>query len=76
MTRPARVLYVLPSIPDELDPEIKNALAVRNAAGTTGVCPCCRARGKPTRPDRLGFYHLTFRHESWCAALTDDGEVA
>ncbi len=75
MTRPARVLYVLPPIPDELDPATKNALAIRNAASTTGVCPSCGVRGEQTGPDCLGIFHLTFRHESWCGALTDDGQA-
>jgi len=72
MTRPGRVLYLLPSIPDDLNPAIKNAIAIRNAASTSGKCPDCGAVGEETGPDDLGVYHLTFRHESWCGALTDE----
>ncbi len=70
--RPLRTLYVLPSIPDDLDPATKNALAIRNAATTSGVCPSCGARGELDGPDGLGFLHLTFRHEDNCGALTDE----
>jgi len=72
-TRSSRVLYILPTIPDELDDETKNALAIRNACSVEGRCPCCGALGE-IEPDAEyeGIYHYTFRHEPWCGALTDE----
>ena len=71
-----KTLYVLPAIPDELPPELKNALAIRNACATQGVCPHCGVVGE-VQPDAEleGLFHYTFRHEPWCAALRD-GEAA
>jgi uncharacterized protein YlaI len=66
------VLYVLPSIPDELDERTKNALAIRNACATEGRCPDCHARGELTGPDEHGLLHLTFRHEPGCGVLHDE----
>ena len=42
-TRTGRTLLVLPGIPDDLEPRLKNALAIRNTASTTGTCPDCGA---------------------------------
>jgi len=67
-----RTLYVLPSIPDDLDAEMKNALAIRNAASTNGVCPDCGAEAEIYRDhidDRI--LHAVFQHEPDCGALTD-----
>jgi hypothetical protein len=74
-SKPARVLWVLPSIPDDLDPATKNGLAIRNAASTSGVCPDCGARGQIVGPDADGCWHLVFEHENDCGALLD-GEAA
>ena len=71
-TRTGRTLLVLPGIPDDLEPRLKNALAIRNAATTAGRCPDCGAE-----PDlyldihHAGVGHLVFRHEPDCHALTD-----
>lgn len=67
-----RTLYVLPSIPDDLDEETKNALAIRNAASTTGRCPDCGVT--PTvYLDREfeSVAHAVFEHEPTCRSLTD-----
>jgi hypothetical protein len=67
-----RVLYMLPPIDDDLDVETKNALALRNAASTSGVCPSCGATAEVyADPEYALVFHAVFRHESWCLALTD-----
>lgn len=72
-TNSQRVLYVLPPIPDELDDETKNALAIRNACATAGVCPGCGVVGVLSADWKYeGLFHYTFRHEPWCGALTDE----
>jgi hypothetical protein len=65
------VLLALPSIPDDAPEAVKNGLAIRNAASASGVCPNCRAKGELTGPDALGFFRITFRHETSCRALLD-----
>ncbi len=71
-TNKPRVLYLLPPIDDDLDVETKNALAVRNAASASGVCPSCGATAEVYADRRLTrVFHAVFRHESWCRALTD-----
>jgi hypothetical protein len=68
-----RALALLPSIPDDLDPALKNALAIRNAATVQGVCPDCGAEPEFRRDaHRAKVFHVTFRHEHWCGCLTDD----
>lgn len=71
--RGKRVLYILPTIPDELDEATKDALAIRNACSVEGVCPDCGAVGEvePDTEDE-GIYHYTFRHEPRCGALTNE----
>lgn len=32
-----RIMYVLPAIDDDLEPDVKNALAIRNACATEGL---------------------------------------
>ncbi len=68
-----RALYALPTIPDHLEPELKNALAIRNQCAVDGVCPACHAVGEITPDDHHPLvYHFTFRHEPWCPCLRDD----
>ena len=69
-------LYLLPAIPDDAPEWFKNALALRNAASTSGICPDCGARGETSGPDAAGFLHLTFGHELGCGALTDEDAAA
>jgi hypothetical protein len=63
-----RVLFVLSSIPDDATPQIKNALAIRNAASRSGRCPSCRA---VVRVEQLGprIYRGRFEHKPGCAVL-------
>ena len=75
-TATPNLLYLLPTIPDDAPERFKNALAVRNAASTSGTCPDCGATGETSGPDAAGFLHLTFRHEPHCAALTDENAAA
>lgn len=72
MSRVPGIYLLLPSIPDDLDERTKNALAIRNAATTSGVCPDCGARPYLTGPDRHGFLHLTFEHDEHCRAFRDE----
>lgn len=71
----SRALYVLPSIPEDAPAEFKNALAIRNAASTAGVCPACGVRGELSGPDAHGIFHMTFQHADGCGALLD-GDAA
>lgn len=74
-TRRGGVLFVLPSIPDEFDDEMKDALAIRNACATEGRCPSCGATGElELHPSIEGLGRLTFRHQDGCKALL--GEAA
>jgi hypothetical protein len=75
-TRHPRTLFVLPEIPDELEPAEKNALAIRNACATEGVCRGCNTVGE-IHPDAhdAWIWHYVFRHEPWCPVLAD-GEAA
>jgi len=71
-TRTGRTLLILPRIPDDLEPDVKNALAIRNTASTTGTCPDCGAESQLyLDTDEPGIGHLVFRHENDCRALTD-----
>ena len=69
--RSDRVLLVLPTIDDDLPANVKNALAIRNAASASGKCPDCGALGTIERVSH-GVYSVTFRHEPDCGALTDE----
>ena len=70
--RPAHVLYVLPSIPDDAPDGLKDGLAIRNVCMTEGRCPACGVT--PTYSvDDTGIGHLTFAHEDECRVLRDDG---
>jgi hypothetical protein len=72
-TRKRGTLYVLPEIRDEWPDALKDAVAIRNACATEGVCPGCGVIGE-LHPDPVykGIRHYVFRHESWCPALTDE----
>jgi hypothetical protein len=72
-TRKQNALYILPSIPDELSPELKDGLAIRNACATEGVCTGCGAVGVLSADAEYeGIFHYTFQHEPSCGALTDE----
>ncbi len=76
-TSSGRTLYLLPGIPDNLDEETKNGLAIRNAASTSGRCPDCGAEAEIHRdPEYERLFHAVFAHEPECHALTDGGEAA
>jgi len=65
---------VLPGIRDDDSPERKNALAVRNACATEGVCSSCGVVGELHADAELkGLYHYVFEHEEWCIVLADGG---
>jgi hypothetical protein len=71
-TRSQRTIYLIPSIPDELDEQTKNALAIRNAASTSGVCPDCGTAATVYRDRRHPrLFHAVFAHEPGCRCLTD-----
>jgi hypothetical protein len=71
--RPKRALYMLAAIPDEAPPELKKALAIRNACATQLCCPDCGAEPEIRPPAHLdGVWHATFRHEPDCACLLDE----
>ncbi len=65
-----RTLHVLPSIPEDAPVALKNGLAMRNQASTTGRCPGCGAEVEldgPITPDAV--VHGVFRHDDDCPAL-------
>lgn len=65
-------LLVLPGIPDGAEPALKNALAIRNAASSTGLCPKCGALLELDRPLEPGtIVHGRMAHEDWCPAGDD-----
>lgn len=70
-----RVLFVLPPIPDDAPDDVKDGLAIRNAASVRGVCPSCGATPELYR-DGLGILHAVFQHEPDCGALLDEGTAA
>lgn len=88
MSRPRRIpgtprrplgstLFLLPSIPDDLDERTKNALAIRNACATEGRCPVCGTVGAIEADDELpDVWHITFRHDDDCPVLPDDEVTA
>lgn len=70
--RNRRTLVATPSIPDDASPELKNGLAVRNAATLTGRCPGCGAVAKivaPPTPGGIGTARM--EHEDDCPALLE-----
>jgi hypothetical protein len=71
-SKPFKALYLLAEIPDAASEALKNGLAIRKAASTSGVCPDCGARGEIRGPDARGFLHLVFEHEQGCGAYTDE----
>jgi hypothetical protein len=70
-SKPLRVLFLLREIPDDSPEDLKNALAIRNACATEGVCPDCGACGEIQGPDDHGIFHAVFRHEDACGVLRD-----
>jgi hypothetical protein len=62
------VLYIGPSIPDELSTETKSALALRNAANVAGRCPSCGATFT-LRGQRGGVGVVVMEHENDCPVL-------
>jgi hypothetical protein len=68
-----RTLFVLPEIRDEWPEDLKDAIAIRNACATEGVCPSCGVVGELHADERHdGIYHYVFQHEPACGALTDE----
>ena len=64
---------MLPGIDDAASTEMKNALAIRNAATRTGQCPGCGAVlevAVAPSPGVMG--EARMEHESWCPALVDE----
>ncbi|MCG3040260.1 hypothetical protein L7D48_06700 [Streptomyces sp. S1A] len=71
-----RVLVVQPALTDDQPQEVKDALAVRRVANTTGVCPGCGARMElPNRAERRKaakawrVLHARMEHEDDCPAV-------
>lgn len=75
-----RAAYVLPVIPEDADPEIREGLARRRVAALTGECPCgadspelsrqqrrAKARAQAKRTTTLT--RAAFEHEPECPAV-------
>jgi hypothetical protein len=69
----ARTANEPPPSPRPRHSQLKNALAIRNACATEGVCPDCGAVGVlEADAEHEAIFHYTFRHEPWCGPLTDE----
>ncbi len=66
-----KTVHVLPSIPDDASPALKDAIAIRNAASTTGRCQC-GAEVEIVGRDEIGVIHALFVHEDDCPAADDN----
>lgn len=65
-----RTLHLLPCIPDDAATGLKNDLAMRNEASTSGRCPGCGATVELSGPILPGtVVHAVFRHDDGCPAL-------
>ena len=61
-----RVFYLLPEIPDDASPELKAALALRNAATVAGACECGGELAILPGPQAI------LQHETGCPAGDDN----
>jgi len=66
--RPGRRKFVLPTVSESDPPEVRNAVAIRNAATVAGLCPCCGARFVLERTPG-GVTVLNMKHQDGCPAL-------
>jgi hypothetical protein len=66
-----RVLFALPEIPDALNAETKNALAIRNQSTVEGKCPSCGCEPEIRRLEPLVFV-ARFTHADECPAFRDE----
>jgi hypothetical protein len=78
-----RVAYVLPVIPEDAAPEVREGLARRRLAALSGRCPCGgesaaltrqqrRARERERAKGSTALLHATFEHETDCLAVDDN----
>jgi len=65
---PRRRKFVLPQVSESDPPEVRNAVAVRNAATAAGVCPSCGAVFRLQRTVG-GITVLNMKHADGCPAL-------
>ncbi|MFC8248375.1 hypothetical protein [Streptomyces chartreusis] len=77
-----RVLVIQPVIPDAAPEELKNGLAIRRTANTTGICPGCGARmAMPNRAERRvarragKIIAVVIAHDDDCPALLGGGRL-
>lgn len=68
------ILYVLPEIREDWPAWVRQAIATRNVATTTGQCPGCGARyQQPNRAERRRLrglvLHAAVHHEDGCPAI-------
>jgi hypothetical protein len=64
------VVHVVPPIPEDVSPGLKEALARRRTAAFTGRCPCGARVGQPTRGED-GILHSSIVHGLDCPAADD-----
>ncbi len=78
-----RIAYVLPVIPEDAAPEVREGLARRRLAALTGHCPCGesgpvltrqqrRARERERAKGGTAVIHAQFEHEADCLAVDDN----
>ncbi len=71
LLRGGNFLAVLPEIPDDASENVKNALAIRNAATLSGRCACGAVAG-PIEQVETGIYMVTMEHENDCPAADEN----
>jgi hypothetical protein len=78
-----RIAYVLPIIPEDAAPEVREGLARRRIAALTDRCPCGtqgliltrqqrRARERARAKGCTALLHAAFEHEPDCLAVDDN----
>lgn len=65
-----RVLYAVPEIPDDATPQVKNVLAIRNAATQSGTCPACGATVEIVGEPAPGVFESRMEHAGGCPVLS------
>jgi hypothetical protein len=64
--RRGEILVGLPRIHDDLDPETKNAMALRAAAWVSGTCPSCNVEVMLTPFVELNLIGVSIEHLDGC----------
>jgi len=63
-----RVLTLVPEIPEDAPPAVREGVARRRLVATTGRCPCGAQLHLPEHPTPGTFTSVAVHHEDWCPA--------